>query len=42
MINLVLYRPEMPSNAGNVIRLALNAGDRLHFIGPLEFYMDNN
>lgn len=41
MINLVLYRPEMPSNAGNVIRLAVNAGARLHFIGPLGFYMDN-
>ena len=41
MINLVLYQPEMPSNAGNVIRLSVNCGARLHFIGPLGFYLDN-
>lgn len=41
MINIVLYRPEMPSNAGNVIRLSVNCGARLHFIGPLGFFMDN-
>ncbi len=41
MINIVLYRPEMPSNAGNVIRLSVNCGAKLHFIGPLGFYLDN-
>lgn len=41
MINIVLYRPEMPSNAGNVIRLSVNCGAKLHFIGPLGFFMDN-
>ena len=41
MINIVLYRPEMPSNAGNIIRLSVNCGARLHFIGPLGFYLDN-
>lgn len=41
MINIVLYRPEMPSNAGNVIRLSVNCGARLHFIGPLGFFLDD-
>ncbi len=41
MINIVLYQPEMPSNAGNVIRLSVNCGAKLHFIGPLGFYLDN-
>ena len=41
MINIVLYQPEMPSNAGNIIRLSVNCGARLHFIGPLGFYLDN-
>lgn len=41
MINIVLYRPEMPSNAGNVIRLSVNVGARLHFIGPMGFFMDS-
>lgn len=41
MINIVLYQPEMPGNAGNIIRLAVNCGAKLHFIGPLGFYLDN-
>ena len=41
MINIVLYQPEMPSNAGNIIRLSVNCGARLHFVGPLGFYLDN-
>lgn len=41
MINIVLYRPEMPSNAGNIIRLSVNCGAKLHFIRPLGFYLDN-
>lgn len=40
MINLVLYRPQMPANAGNVIRLAANFNIPLHFIGPLDFFLD--
>ena len=31
----------MPSNAGNIIRLSVNCGARLHFVGPLGFYLDN-
>lgn len=41
MINIVLYRPEMPSNAGNVIRLSVNCGARLHFVGPMPFFLDD-
>ena len=41
MIDIVLYRPEIPPNAGNVIRLAANTGARLHFVEPLGFSMDD-
>ena len=37
MIEIVLYQPEIPPNTGNVIRLAANAGARLHLVGPLGF-----
>lgn len=40
-IELVLYRPEIPPNAGNVIRLAANTGARLHLVEPLGFSMDD-
>jgi tRNA (cytidine/uridine-2'-O-)-methyltransferase len=41
MFHIVLYRPEIPPNAGNVIRLAANSGSRLHFVEPLGFSMDD-
>lgn len=41
MINIVLYQPEMPSNAGNIIRLSVNCGARLHFVGPMPFFLDD-
>lgn len=41
MFDVVLYRPEIPPNAGNVIRLAANTGARLHFVQPLGFAMDD-
>lgn len=37
MVEIVLYQPEIPPNTGNVIRLAANAGARLHLVGPLGF-----
>lgn len=37
MFDLVLIRPEIPPNTGNVIRLAANTGARLHLVGPLGF-----
>lgn len=37
MIDLALYQPEIPPNCGNVIRLCVNIGARLHLIHPLGF-----
>ena len=41
MFEIALYRPQMPSNAGNIIRLSANVGAKLHLIGPLDFYLDD-
>ena len=41
MFNVVLVRPEIPPNTGNVIRLAANTGCALHLIEPLGFSMDD-
>jgi tRNA (cytidine/uridine-2'-O-)-methyltransferase len=41
MFDIVLYAPEIPPNAGNVIRLAANSGARLHLVEPLGFSMDD-
>lgn len=37
MFQIVLFQPEIPPNTGNVIRLAANAGCRLHLVEPLGF-----
>jgi tRNA (cytidine/uridine-2'-O-)-methyltransferase len=41
MFEVVLYQPEIPPNAGNVIRMCANAGARLHLVEPLGFSMDD-
>jgi len=41
MLDIVLYRPEIPPNAGNVIRLAANTGARLHLVEPLGFTLED-
>lgn len=41
MFDVVLHQPEIPPNAGNVIRLCANAGARLHLVEPLGFSMDD-
>lgn len=41
MFDIVLVHPEIPPNTGNVIRLAANAGARLHLVEPLGFSMDD-
>jgi len=41
MFEIVLHAPEIPPNAGNVIRLAANTGARLHLVEPLGFSMDD-
>lgn len=41
MLDIVLVEPEIPPNAGNVIRLCANTGARLHLIEPLGFTLDD-
>jgi tRNA (cytidine/uridine-2'-O-)-methyltransferase len=41
VFEVILYRPEIPPNTGNVIRLCANAGARLHLVEPLGFSMDD-
>lgn len=41
MFDLVLYEPEIPPNTGNIVRLAANAGARLHLVRPLGFTLGN-
>ena len=41
MFAVVLVRPEIPPNTGNVIRLTANTGTDLHLVAPLGFRMDD-
>lgn len=41
MFNIVLYEPEIPANAGNIIRLCANCGFNLHIIEPMGFFWDD-
>ena len=41
MFHVVLYRPEIPPNTGNLMRLCVNTGCRLHLIHPLGFDLDD-
>jgi tRNA (cytidine/uridine-2'-O-)-methyltransferase len=41
MFHIVLFRPEIPPNTGNVIRLCANTGCHLHLVKPLGFDMDD-
>ena len=41
MFQVVLHRPEIPPNTGNVIRLCANTGATLHLIHPLGFSMED-
>lgn len=41
MFEVILFRPEIPPNAGNVIRMCANSGARLHLVEPLGFSMDD-
>ena len=40
MFHIILFEPEIPPNAGNIIRLSVNTGCQLHFIEPLGFSLD--
>ena len=41
MFNIILFEPEIPPNAGNVIRLCANTGATLHLVRPLGFTLDD-
>ncbi len=41
MLHVILFRPEIPPNTGNVIRLCANTGAALHLIRPLGFDLDD-
>ena len=40
MLHIVLIEPEIPQNTGNIARLCVAAGVRLHLVGPLGFSID--
>ena len=40
MFHIILFEPEIPPNAGNIIRVSVNTGCQLHFIEPLGFSLD--
>ena len=41
MFNVVLVEPEIPPNTGNIGRLCLATGSRLHLVKPLGFSIDD-
>lgn len=41
MVHVILFRPEIPPNTGNAIRLCANTGASLHLIRPLGFELDD-
>lgn len=41
MFHVILYQPEIPPNAGNVIRLTANTGSKLHLVKPLGFNLED-
>ncbi len=41
MLNVALFEPEIPPNAGNIARLCAATDTRLHLIGRLGFRLDD-
>lgn len=41
MLNIVLIHPEIPNNTGNIGRLSLGAGCRLHLVKPFGFEIND-
>ena len=41
MIDVILYEPEIPPNTGNIMRLCVNTGAKLHLVEPLGFVLDD-
>jgi len=40
LLHIILFKPEIPPNTGNIIRLSVNTGFNLHLIKPLGFSVD--
>jgi tRNA (cytidine/uridine-2'-O-)-methyltransferase len=41
MFHVILLEPQIPPNAGNVIRLCANTGSTLHLVQPLGFSLEH-
>lgn len=41
-LNLVLFEPEIPNNTGNIGRLSLATGARLHLVKPFGFELSDS
>ena len=41
MFHVILYRPEIPPNTGNIFRLCANTGCQLHLVKPLGFTLED-
>ena len=41
MINIVLVEPEIPQNAGNIVRTCAGTGSKLYMVRPLGFELDD-
>ncbi|MCK8480184.1 tRNA (cytidine(34)-2'-O)-methyltransferase [Psychroserpens algicola] len=41
-LNIVLFEPEIPNNTGNIGRLALASGSKLHLIKPFGFELSDS
>jgi len=40
-VNVVLVHPEIPANTGNIARLCVITGCKLHLVRPLGFFLDD-
>ena len=40
MFHIILFKPQIPPNTGNIIRLSANTGVNLHLIKPLGFKLN--
>ena len=40
-LNIVLFEPEIPNNTGNIGRLALASGSKLHLVKPFGFELSD-
>ena len=40
LLHIALYHPEIPPNTGNIGRLCVGLGARLHVVHPIAFSMD--